>query len=106
MADNTEETKPEESASDAGAGDAQAGMSGDQNFAYWITMLPFLVTAAVFIFDFSKTPGEYNKLINAAGAVLVGVFAASFVNALTNPGSDKTEQGANPSEAPKAEGNS
>lgn len=94
MADNAEETTTgnEAEAPAAESGDAEPAMNSDQNFAYWLTMLPFLIIAAVFVFEFSKTPGEYNKLINAVGAVVVGIFAASFVNALT--GGDKKDEAA------------
>ena len=101
MADNeTEATKATEDATTVS--EAEPALSGDQNFAYWITMLPFIGIAGVFLFEFSKTPGEYNKLYNAAGAVVVGIFFASLVNAMTN---EKKEEGAN-AEVPKAESSS
>lgn len=106
MADNTEEVKPaEETAPAAGSADEQ-GMSGDQSFAYWITILPFLAMGGVFIFEFSKTPGDYNKLINAAGVVVVGLFVAAFVNALTQGGDKKDDAAASSGDAPKPEGSS
>ncbi len=76
-------------------------MNSDQNFAYWLTMMPFLAIAAVFIFEFSKTPGEFTKLINAGGAVVLGIFAASIVNALTH-GSDRRPDDSGTVEAGKA----
>lgn len=126
MADNeTEETKPAEEAaaatesaastsssepastsepaSDAAtepAGD-EVGMTADQSFAYWLTMLPFIGIALVFLFEFSKNTGDMAKLMNAGGALVVGIFAASFVNALT---SEKKDEGA--MEEAKPEGSS
>lgn len=103
MADNeTEENKPAE-AEGAPAEGQEAGMSGDQSFAYWITMLPFIAIAGVFLFEFSKTPGEMTKLINAGGAIVVGIFAASFVNALTG---DKSGDEAASADEAKPEGSS
>jgi hypothetical protein len=97
MADNTDETKPAEDA----AGEAEGpAMSSDQSFTYWLVMLPFVAIAGVFIFEYSKTP-EPSKLINAAGAVVVGIFIASMVNVLSQ-GSDNKEDG----DAPKPEGSS
>ena len=101
MADNeTEENKPAEEAA-AGESPAEGEMNSDQNFAYWITMLPFIAIAGVFVFEFSKTPGEISKLINAGGAIVVGIFVASFVNVLT---SEKSEEPA--ADEAKPEGSS
>lgn len=92
MADNTEE----QTAAEASAtGDAQSEahtelLTGDAGFTYWLVMLPFLAIAGVFIFEFSKH-SDLNKLINAAGAVVVGIFVASFVNILSE-GSKHNEE--------------
>lgn len=100
MADNNEEAKAPESAptSEAPASsltEEEAKESAlttapedgllnpDQSFAYWLVMLPFLAGAGLCLYNFYQEPGNYTLLFNALGAIVVGVFAASFVNALT-----------------------
>lgn len=87
MADNNEEAKAETVPEDQAAGLTSAPENGelnpDQSFAYWLVMLPFLAIAGVCIYNFYQSPGNTSQLLNALGAVVVGVFAASFVNALT-----------------------
>ncbi len=81
MADNEAvETAPPE--------EAVPELTSEQSFAYWLTMLPFLGIAGAFVFDFSKTPGDFNKLWNAAAIIVVGIFVAALVNAM---GADKQE---------------
>lgn len=101
MADNTEEQT--QAADGSGPADAENSelLSGDAGFTYWLIMLPFLAIAGVFIFEFSKHPGEYNRLVNAAGAVVVGIFVASFANILSE--GNKQEDAGN-AESPKPEG--
>lgn len=83
MADNetVEPAPPEE---------AVPEMTSEQNFAYWLTMLPFLGIAGVFVFEFSKTPGDFNKLWNAAATIVVGIFVAALVNAMSEKNDDNT----------------
>jgi len=101
MADNVEETKPVDAQENAEEGE----LNSEQSFAYWLTMLPFIGIAGVFLFEFSKTPGEYNKLINAAGAVVLGILVASCVSAFTKNNENKNaDSSSSPSDAPKAEG--
>ncbi len=99
MADNTEENKSTEGG--AGSAPDEAGMSPDQSFAYWLTMLPFLAIAGMFVYEFSKSTGDYMKLGSAAGALIVGIFVASLVNAFTQ-GSDNNPDDSGVNEAPKA----
>ena len=106
MADNTEEgTKVADENADAAqaADDGTALLTGDAGFTYWLVMLPFLALAGVFIFEFSKHPGEMNRLVNAAGVVVVGIFVASFVNILSE-GSKHEDQAHD--ESAKPEGSS
>ena len=103
MADNTEEeSKVADANGDAAqtAEDGSALLTGDAGFTYWLVMLPFLALAGVFIFEFSKHPGDMNRLINAAGAVVVGIFVASFVNILSE-GSRQEEQAHDESAKPE-----
>lgn len=116
MADNTEETQPTEGnvANEATNADPEAAasseelsdeaaMNTDQNFVYWLVMLPFLAIAAVFVYEYSQHPGETNRLINAAGAVIFGIIVASCINVLASE--KKNEENGNP-DNPNPEGSS
>jgi hypothetical protein len=104
----TPEPKPADAASssqeatpaDAAAAGEEPPMTEDQSFTYWLVMLPFLVTGAVFIYRFSQTPGEYKELVNAIGAVIVGLFVATAVNIVTQNG-NKVEDEAKPADEKK-----
>lgn len=117
MADNNEEAKAPESpptseeapASSLSEEDKDAALTTapadgelnpDQSFAYWIVMLPFLAIAGVCLYNFYLNPGSYTQLLNALGAIVVGVFAASFVNALTGDKSGGGDEQANPDAPP------
>lgn len=106
MADNTEETKPSEGAegSEQAVEHDEFTLSGDQSFTYWIVMLPFLAIAGVFVFEFSKHPTETNRLINAAGAVIVGLLVSSMVTVLSGASGENKEESSG--ESPKPEGSS
>lgn len=115
MADNNEEeakateglassSSDEAAAADLTTAPEDGVLNPDQSFAYWLVMLPFLVIAGVCVYNFYQSPGNFNQLWNALGAVVVGVFAASFVNALTGDHSTSPDE-ANP-ETPKPEGSS
>ncbi len=98
MADNSEETKGTEatenaeSAANEAASSEGAGMNDEQSFAYWIVLLPFIAFAVVSLYEFSQAPGEYIKLINAAGLIVVGIFAATVVNVLSHGSTDPREE--------------
>ena len=111
MADNTDEPATDEqtenadlsAAEESAAEPIDTGMDSEQSFAFWLVLLPFLAFAAVQIYEFSQGSGtEQVKLINAAGLVVTGIFAAYFVNAITqgDKNSDEAEGEA------KAEGSS
>ena len=87
MADNTEETKP----ADTTAKSPESQMTEDENFTYWLIMLPFLATACVFIFKYSNARAEDVDLLYAVGAVVIGILVASFSTELMQGGKKKEE---------------
>lgn len=120
MADNNEEAKAPDSAptseeapaSSLSEEDKEAVLTTapedgvlnpDQSFAYWLVMLPFLAIAGICLYNFYQNPGSFTQLLNALGAIVVGVFAASFVNALTG---DKSGEDPNASSADAPPSNS
>jgi hypothetical protein len=100
MADNVEEKK----AADGGSPGEEPDMTPDQSFTYWLIMMPFLITAGVFVYKFAHTPGEYKDMINAVGAVVVGLFIATAVQILMQGSGEKPEENGNSAETPKEEG--
>ncbi|MBX9569753.1 MAG: hypothetical protein K2X77_12725 [Candidatus Obscuribacterales bacterium] len=108
MADNNEEAKAPESAPTSEAPAASLSeedkdaalttapedgtLNPDQSFAYWLVMLPFLAIAGICLYNFYQNPGSYTQLFNALGSIVVGVFAASFVNALTGDKSGNADE--------------
>ena len=74
-------------------------MNPDQSFVYWLVMTPFLVFAGTCLYSFIQNSSTFTQLWNAIGAVIVGVFAASFVNVLAGDKSGQVTDEQNPDAA-------
>ncbi len=67
--------------------------SSDNNFTWWICMLPFIAAMGVFLYKWASNQSEQNYMWYAVGCLAGGIiFAAAVASCSGSPGSPEDKE--------------